>query len=179
MSYFFEELTDIKLLVIKTIEYFRDAIPENILVDTILTNDYANFFDIQQAIFELTENKLVTYFEDESGRRYRLTAMGETALEGFSARIPKSVCEKLYQTVRIKIREFENDLNLIADYERGSDMEYVVKLGIMEGGYEIFTVSLSIFDEKMARNICREFKRNPQTLYNEILAVLLNENSEG
>lgn len=175
MGYYFEELTDIKLLIMKTIQYFKDAIPENILTDTILANNYANFFDLQQAIYELTENKLVTYFEDE-GRRFSLTSLGETALEGFSSRIPKSVCEKLYQTVRIKIREYENDLSLIADYEHSGDMEYTVKLGIMEGGYEIFTVSLSIYDEKMAKNICREFKRSPQTLYSEILSVLLKEN---
>ena len=179
MSYYFEELTDVKLLVIKTIEYFRDAIPENILIDTILTNDYANFFDIQQAIYELTENKLITYYEEDAGRRYSLTALGETALEGFSARIPRSVCEKLYQTVRIKIREYENDLNLIADYERSGDMDYTVKLGIMEGGYEIFTVTLSMFDEKLAKNVCREFKRSPQTLYSEVLSVLLKEPPQG
>ena len=174
MGYYFEELTDIKLLILKTIQYFKDAIPENILTDTILANNYANFFDLQQAVYELTENKLVTYYEDE-GRHFSLTALGETALEGFSSRIPKSVCEKLYQTIRIKIREYENDLSLIADYERSGDMEYTVKLGIMEGGYEIFTVSLSIYDEKMAKNICREFKRSPQTLYSEILSVVLRE----
>ena len=177
MGYYFEELTDIKLLILKTIQYFKDAIPENILTDTILANNYANFFDLQQAIYELAENKLVTYYED-NGRRFSLTSLGETALEGFSSRIPKSVCEKLYQTVRIKIREYENDLSLIADYEHSGDMEYTVKLGIMEGGYEIFTVSLSIYDEKMAKNICREFKRSPQTLYSEILSVLLKDPSQ-
>ena len=90
-----------------------------------------------------------------------------------------NACEKLYQTVRIKIREYQNDLSLIADYERSGDMDYTVKLGIMEGGYEIFTVTLSIFDEKLAKNICREFKRSPQTLYSDVLSVLLGDRSSG
>ncbi len=178
MDYQFEELTDIKLLIMKTIQYFKAAIPENILTDTILARNYANFFDLQQAIYELTENRLITYYEEKGVRQFSLTEMGETALESFSKRLPKSVCEKLYQTVRIKIREYENDLSLIADYERSSDMEYTVKLGIAEGGYEIFTVTLSLFDEKMAKNICREFKRSPQTLYSEILSVLLKDPPE-
>ncbi len=174
MGYHFEELTDIKLLLLKTIQYFKDAIPESILTDTILANNYANYFDLEQALYELTENRLVTYYE-EGERKFSLTRLGEEALAGFSYRIPKSVCEKLYQTVRIKIREYQNELSLIADYEHTGETDYTVKLGIMEGGYEIFTVSLSLFDEKMAKSVCREFKRSPQTLYTEILSVLLKE----
>ncbi len=178
MDYFFDDPTDIKLLIMKTIAYFKNPIPENILTDTILAHNYTNFFDLQQALYELTENKLVTYYEENGDRLYSLTSMGKTAIDGFSSRIPKSVCEKLYQTVRIKIREYENDLSLIADYEKTGDMEYSVKLGIMEGGYEIFTVTLSLVNEKMAKNVCREFKRSPQTLYSEILSVLLKDNTE-
>ena len=176
MSYRFEELTDIKLIILKTVQYFKTAIPENILTDTILDRDYANFFDLEQAVFELTENRLLTYYEEDGARHFSLTALGETALEGFQSRIPRSVLEKLYQTVRIKIREYENGLSLIADYEKVGDMDYSVRLGIVEGGYEIFTVSLSIFDERMAKSVCREFKRNPQILYSEILSVLIKDN---
>lgn len=175
MDYHFEELTDIKLLILKTIRYFKTEMPENILSDTILSHGYANFFDLQQALYELTENRLVTYYEEKGVKHFSLTDLGETALNGWESRIPGSVCEKLYQTVRIKIREYENGLSLIADYEKNGDMDYVVHLGITEGGYQIFTVNLSIFDEKMAKNICREFKRNPQALYSEILSVLLKE----
>lgn len=176
MQYHFEELTDIKLMILKTVQYFKTAMPENILGDTILSHGYANFFDLQQAVYELTENKLLTYYEEKGIRHLSLTELGETALDGFQSRLPRSVCEKLYQTVRIKIREYENGLSLIADYEKNGDMDYTVRLGLMEGGYEIFTVSLSLFDEKMAKNVCREFKRSPQSLYSEILAVLLKEN---
>lgn len=174
MSYYFEEPIDVKLLIIRTIQYFKDAIPESILLDTILINEYANFFDLEQAIYELTENRLITYYEDgQYGRRFSLTKLGETALEGFAARLPRSVCEKLYQTVRIKIREFESELSVTADYEKGTESEYTVRLGIMEGGYEIMKLSLSLFDERLARNLCREFKRAPQNLYNEILSAVL------
>ncbi len=175
MGYFFSRLTDVKLLVIKTIQYFRDAIPENILLDVILTNEYANYFDVEQAIHELTENRLIAYYEDKGGRRFSLTRMGETARESFADRLPNSVCEKLYQTVRIKIREYENDLAVTAEYERGGDMEYTVKLKLDEGKYEIFSLSIPLFDEKLAQNICREFRRSPQNYYNEFLSIILNE----
>lgn len=177
MDYSFEELTDIKLIIMKTIQYFKTAMPENILTDTILSHGYANFFDLQQAVFELTENRLLTYYEEGGMRHLSLTSLGETAVEAFQSRIPRSVCEKLYQTVRIKIREYENGLSLIADYEKNGDMDYTVRLGITEGGYEIFTVNLSIFDEKMAKSVCREFKKNPQVLYSEILSILIKDNS--
>ena len=174
MGYHFVNLTDIKLLVLKTVQYFKDAMPESILTDTILVNDYANFFDLEQAIYELTENRLMTYYE-EGERKFGLTALGKEALKGFASRIPRSVCEKLYQTVRVKIREYQNELSLIADYEPDGEMDYMVRLGIKEGGYEIFTVTLSILDEKMAKNICREFRHSPQTLYSDVLSVLLSD----
>lgn len=176
MSYYFEEPIDVKLIIIRTIRYFRDAIPESILTDTILVNGYVNYFDLEQAIYELTESRLITYYEDgQYGRRFSLTSLGETALEGFAARLPKSVCEKLYQTVRVKIREFENELAVTAEYEKGSEEEYTVRLGISEGKYEIMKLSISLFDERLAKNLCREFKRSPQTYYNEVLSIMLNE----
>lgn len=175
MDYQFEELTDIKLIIMKAVQYFKAAIPESILTDTVLVRGYANFFDLQQAVVELIDNRLLTYYEDGGEKMLSLTALGETALESFQGRLPRSVCEKLYQTVRIKIREYENGLSLIADYEKSGDMDYTVRLGITEGGYEIFTLNLSMLDEKLAKNVCREFKRNPQALYSEILSVLIKE----
>ncbi len=177
MDYSFDEPTDIKLIIMKTIQYFKSEMPEDILTDIIMSHGYANFFDFGQALFELTENRLLTYYEEKGRRLFSLTSMGETALENFQGRIPRSVCEKLYQSVRIKIREYENGLSLIADYEKSGDNDFTVRLGINEGGYEIFTLSLSILDEKMAKNVCREFKRSPETLYSEILSVLIKDNS--
>ncbi len=178
MPYKFEELTDIKLIILKTVQYFKTAMPEAILTDAILDRGFANFFDLQQAVYELTENRLLTYYEEKGARLYSLTRLGETAAEGYQSRIPRSVLEKLYQTVRIKIREYENGLSLIADYEKTGDMDYRVHLGIMEGGYEIFTVTLSLFDEKMAQNVCRRFKCDPQVLYSEVLSALIPEHDE-
>lgn len=177
MDYSFEEPTDIKLIIMKTVQYFKAAMPEDILTDVILSHGYANFFDFGQALFELTENRLLTYYEEKGIRLFSLTSVGETALEGFQLRIPSSVREKLYQSVRIKIREYENGLSLIADYEKTDGGDFTVRLGINEGGYEIFTLSLSMLDEKMAKRLCREFKKSPETLYSEILSVLIKDNS--
>ena len=122
MPYKFEELTDIKLIILKTVQYFKTAMPEAILTDAILDRGFANFFDLQQAVYELTENRLLTYYEEKGARLYSLTRLGETAAEGYQSRIPRSVLEKLYQTVRIKIREYENGLSLIADYEMAQNV---------------------------------------------------------
>ena len=172
MDYCFDDKIDVKLIALFIIDNFKMPVPNSYLVDILALEPFVNYFDLQQQMGELEEEEFVTYYIEDDARFYSLTEKGTEALEFFSSRIPKTVRERLLRTIKIKIKDLRNALSIKADYEKVNDIEYRVILGIFEGNFDMFKVSISVSDELMAKKICAAFKNDPQTLYSEFLSVL-------
>lgn len=172
MDYSFDEKIDVKLITLFIIDNFKMPVPNSYIVDTLYLEPFVNYFDLQQQMGELESEELVTYYIEDNVRFYSLTEKGLQALEFFSPRIPKTVRERLLRTIRIKVKDLKNALSIKAEFKKVNDIEYRVSLGISEGNFDMFNVSISVSDELMAKKICAAFKNDPQTLYSEFLAIL-------
>ncbi len=172
MDYSFDEKIDVKLITLFIIDNFKMPVPNSYIVDTLYLEPFVNYFDLQQQMGELESEELVTYYIEDNARFYSLTEKGLQALEFFSPRIPKTVRERLLRTIKIKIKDLKNALSIKAEYKKVNDIEYSVSLGISEGNFDMFNVSISVSDELMAKKICAAFKNDPQTLYSEFLSIL-------
>lgn len=175
MDYSFDEKVDVKLIALFIIDNFKMPVPNSFIVDTLSLEPFVNYFDLQHQIGELEEEELVTYYIEGNDRFYSLTEKGVQALGFFSDRIPKTVRERLLKAIKIKIRDLKNSLSVKADYKKVNDIEYLVSLGIAEGNYDMFNVSISVSDEIMAKKMCASFKNDPQSLYSEFLSVLTKD----
>ena len=172
MDYCFDDKIDVKLIALFIIDNFKMPVPNSFIVDTLALEPFVNYFDLRQQMGELEDEELVTYYIENNDRFYSLTQKGTQALEFFSLRIPKTVRERLLRTIKIKIKDLKNALSIKADYEKVNDIEYNVSLGISEGNFDMFNVSISVSDELMAKKMCAAFKNNPQSLYSEFLSIL-------
>ena len=164
---------DIKLITLFIIDKFKIPVPNAFIVDTLVLEPFVNYFDLQNQMGELEEEELVTYYIEDDTRFYSLTEKGKQVLEFFSTRIPKTVRERLIRTVKVKLRDLKNALSVKADYKKVNDIEYCVSLGISEGSFDMFGVTIAVNDEVMAKKICAAFKTNPQELYSEVLNTLI------
>lgn len=172
MDYCFNDKIDVKLIALFIIDNFKMPVPNSFLVDTLALEPFVNYFDLQQQIAELSEEELVTYYVEDCDKFFSLTQKGSEALEFFGARIPKTVRERLLHAIKLKIKELKNALSIKADYKKINDIEYCVTLKISEGNFDMFSTSLSVGDEILAKKMCAAFKNNPQALYSEFLSVL-------
>lgn len=172
MDYCFDDKIDVKLIALFIIDNFKMPVPNSFIVDTLALEPFVNYFDLRQQMGELEDEELVTYYIENNDRFYSLTQKGTQALEFFSLRIPKTVRERLLRTIKIKIKDLKNALSIKADYEKVNDIEYNVSLGISEGNFDMFNLSISVSDELMAKKMCAAFKNNPQSLYSEFLSIL-------
>lgn len=176
MDYCFNDKIDVKLIALFVIDSFKMPVPASYVVDTLMLQPIVNYFDLTSQLAELEKEEFVTYYIENDERFYSITERGEEALGYFSLRIPKTVRERLLRTVRLKIKELKNTLSLKAEYSKINDIEYSVSLGISEGVYDLFNLSLSVGDEIMAKKMCAQFKKDPQFLYSEILSLLIDGN---
>lgn len=175
MDYSFDEKVDVKLIALFIIDNFKMPVPNSFIVDTLSLEPFVNYFDLQHQIGELEEEELVTYYVEGNDRFYSLTEKGSQALGFFSDRIPKTVRERLLKAIKVKIKDLKNALGVKADYQKVNDIEFLVTLGISEGNFDMFSVSISVSDEMMAKKICASFKNDPQSFYSEFLSVLTKD----
>ncbi len=175
MDYSFDEKVDVKLIALFIIDNFKMPVPNSFIVDTLSLEPFVNYFDLQHRIGELEEEELVTYYVEGNDRFYSLTEKGSQALGFFSDRIPKTVRERLLKAIKVKIKDLKNALGVKADYQKVNDIEFLVTLGISEGNFDMFSVSISVSDEMMAKKICASFKNDPQSFYSEFLSVLTKD----
>jgi len=175
LDYNFQDTIDVKLIALFIIKNFRMPVPESYVVDIVMLQPIVNYFDLADKLGELFDEGFITYYTESSERFYSITKKGDETLGFFSHRIPKTVRERLLRTVKIKIKELKNALSVKAKYEKVSDIEYSISLSISEGLYELLGVHVSVSDERMARKICADFKENPQSVYSELISVLIKE----
>ena len=172
MDYCFNDKIDVKLIALFIIENFKMPVPNSFIVDTLMLEPFVNYFDLQQQMAELSQEGFVTYYDENGDKFYSITKKGIEALEFFSVRIPKTVRERLLRAIKIKVKDLKNSLSIKADWKKTNDIEYLVSLGISEGNFDMFSLSLSVSEELMAKKICASFKKNPQAMYSEFLSIL-------
>ncbi len=172
MDYCFDDNLDVKLIALFIIENFKTPVPNSFIVDTLMLEPFVNYFDLQQRVGELEEDDFVTFFTEDDERFYSITQKGREALGFFSSRIPKTVRERLLRAIKIKVKDLKNALSIKAEYHKINDIEYSVSLGISEGNFDMFSLTISVGDEIMAKKMCGAFKNNPQSMYSEFLSVL-------
>lgn len=177
MPYSFENPADVKLILLYLLDSFQIPVPNAYLVDTALDPSFVNYFDLQQALLDSLDCGFVSYYEEDGTRFYSLTKRGTEALSFFREKLPLSVREKLHVTARMKLKELRHALSIIADCKQISELEYESTIGIREAGYDLFRVTLTLGNEATARQICSEFKQNPQGIYAKILNVFLQDKS--
>lgn len=172
MDYCFDDKIDVKLITLFIIENFKTPVPNSFIVDTLMLEPFINYFDLQEQMAELEEEEFVTYYTENNNRFYSITQKGTQALEFFRVRIPKTVRERLLRAIKIKVKDLKNALSIKAEYKKINDIEYCVTLGISEGNFDMFGLTISVGDEVMAKKMCGQFKEDPQAMYSEFLSVL-------
>ena len=167
-------MEDIKLIILNVIDDFNIPVPNAMIVDTVLTHSYADYFDILQYIYELTESELITYYTEDGVRYYSLTHKGREALGFFNLQIPLTVREKLFKTARAKAKELRDSQSVVAEVVKENEFEYTVNLKITELGLDLFSLSLRVGSEKAANAIAARFKRDSENVYSSIFSELVN-----
>lgn len=178
MDYHFDSKEDIKLIILTVINDFNIPVSNAMIVDTVLTHSFAEYFDIQQYLYELTDAQMVTFYVEDDVRYYSLTQKGRDAVDYFAQKIPRTVRERLFKTAKIKAKEQLDSQSISAEYYPENDMEYSVVMKIVERGYDMFNLKMSVGSEAIAKAMCASFKRNPEAFYSSVFDLLINENTQ-
>lgn len=168
-----EEIAKNKIILLYIIYSFQIPVSDSLLTIFILEKEYMNYFIYKQHLSELVESKLIEMNQSEKTNYYLITSAGKRALEFFQSALTEEIKDTIgchiVERKKILLREQE----IVANFVKISDVEYIVYLMVIEKGSPIIDLRLSAPSLKQAEKICNKWKRNPSELYKKIIELLI------
>ncbi len=164
-----------KLKLLYILKYINMPLTNIEITNFILDNDILDYFTLQQFLVDLFDSNFVVLNSKNGNEYYSISKEGIDVLDMFDEKLPdyflKQV-EKSFSNFKVEIKKHRE---LLGHYYKKQDDEFVVSLQAMENGSTIFSLSINVPDEKLAKNICKKWDSNPEEIFSKIINTLTSE----
>ena len=159
-----------KLVLLCALERLGGCTQEQLLrfvVETGLVTQFRFFL----ALGGLKESALVREAKHAEGMLLILTPEGRQSVELFGRQIRASQQQKLDENTKAWRRRIRDEQQMPADWKE-SDSGFIVTLRALEGGAEIFNLTLTAATKAQAKRFCERWPKKAPALYQTIMQEL-------
>ena len=167
-TYAFYRLTILYLLY--RVNY---PVSTNMLTGFLLTNDFLDYFNLQQLIGELMDDGYVSCEETHGKTLYRITASGKDAwrlLSGELSGVMKNDVDKYLKEHNAELCE---DVSVLARYYDEDASHYIVNMSVEEAGHKLIELNVNVSSREEAEHMCTQWKSKSEKLYPMIMQELM------
>ncbi|MBR6452341.1 MAG: DUF4364 family protein [Lachnospiraceae bacterium] len=168
-----EPLTLYKLIVLYMLDQVDFPLTKAQIFDFILDKEYTNYFTLQQASCELIDAALVTSESIRNSSHLRITDEGRDTLRYFEGRVPDAIKAEIKSYFAEKELELRNEVEVLANYYRVMNGEFIVELVAKEKNVEILNLKLTMPSEDAAKGVCENWQKKNQEVYAYLMEKLL------
>ena len=172
-AYKFSEPGEIKTIILYIIKTIGGGADISAITDIFMEYEFVDYFTMRIATDELLEAGLLEVYREDNCDKYLLSDIGKEAMEGFEKSIPLSVRGSIHDTVKAYKMNLDKGQVVAAKYIKHSDFDHEAQLSINEGGAPLLKLSLVLGSADDAKKICKNFKKDPQRVYEMIIKGLL------
>lgn len=139
----------------------------------LLGREYTtNYLNIQQAMGELIDDKLVISQSVRNRSHLSITDEGRKMLNFFQNDIHRGIREDIDKYLKENAFELRNENSVLADYRKASSGEYEAHLVAKEKGVTLINLTLSVPAEETAAAICDNWMEKNQEIYQYLIEEL-------
>lgn len=173
-----EDLAQNKLVLLYIIEMSPNPFTKEQLSQFVLERNYMNYFLIQQYLGELLNSNFIKLEEEDSKQVYIILKSGKVALHYFEDRISNSVKEDVKEQFGHREKESLIQTQILCDYYEKENMQYVVNIKLVENNDTLLSLYLDVITKKQAELICEKWKNNTEYIYQNIINLFIDEETE-
>lgn len=173
-AYKFSEPGEIKTIILYIVKCIGGGADISAITDIFMEYEFVDYFTMRLAIEELRGAGLLEVYREDCDK-YMLSDIGKEAMEGFEKNIPLSVRGSIHDTVKEYKMSLTKGEVVAAKYIKHSDFDHEAALSINEGGTDLLKLSLCLGSADDAKKICRNFKKEPQRVYEMLIKTLLQK----
>jgi predicted transcriptional regulator len=167
-------LADKKLLILYLLSKMDIPLTKTQITNAILENNLIDFFTFQQCISELEESGMIKQVLHQKKQCFATTGSGRNAVEIFLHRISKSSADIIDSYIAKNRDSLKKESQVIAEYAKVSDKEYIVNLKVIENDLVLMDLKLSVVSAKQAKQVCEKWKSSSEKIYSQLIGSLIN-----
>ncbi|WP_026477078.1 DUF4364 family protein [Alkaliphilus transvaalensis] len=168
-----QQLAEKKLLLLYIFQQLEAPVTHSQMTDFILENELLNYFIFQQFLAELKDSGFISEEVKENEQIFNITDKGKDTLNYFIKRIPQKQLDKINTLLKTAKEDLIKKSEVIADYIKVKDGEFVVNLKVVENEIPIVSLSLNVATSQQAKLICENWRNNTQHIYGTIINSLI------
>ncbi|WP_425448154.1 DUF4364 family protein [Dethiothermospora halolimnae] len=170
-----KELAEHKLLLLYIIDQIDIPMNNTEITQFVLENNYMNYFIVQQYLSELVNSNFIELANKDGKEFYRVSNLGKETLNYFINRIPDRIKTEIDKRYKKKRKELIKESQIVANYFKKNDSEFIVNLKVVEKDITLFNLSLNVVSNKQAKLICDNWKKDPQRIYEKIFHLFTSD----
>lgn len=170
-----QEVSISKLIILYFLNTLSFKLSELQIIKAITDNEWANYFDIKENLFELSESDMLKKRETPNGVFYTITDIGKSSISIFYKDILHSVRENIDKFSKDNLDILHRESELFSDYIKLKDDEFRVTLRILEDTSPIFEINLVVYSKEEAEQIMNNWLSSASNIYKYAYTELMNE----
>jgi predicted transcriptional regulator len=167
-------LADKKLMILYLLNNIDIPLTKTQLTNAVLENNLIDFFTFQQCISELDETGMLKQVLHQKKQCFAATDIGKKAVEVFAERISKNASGIINNYIAKNKDILKKESQVIAEYNKISDKEYIVNLKVIEKDLVLIDLKLSVVSAKQAKQVCEKWKNSSEKIYSQLIGSLIN-----
>lgn len=176
------EITDqvmIQYIILFTMAKADRVVTHNQLTSLVLDNCNIKFTEFRIALDNLEKIGHIRTFRPAGKETYcELLPMGREANTFFESKIPIYIKEPIENYIAPFFKEETIKKSVTAELLPLNSREYMADFGIYDGSTPLMKLSVYAGTRKYANSMIREFKKDPQKIYETIINMIGNEQTE-
>lgn len=167
-----QEKAEKKLILLHVARRFDFPLTNVQLTDFVISLDLMDYFTLQQYLDELVAGGMLEYSKSDDGFFYLITPKGGDSLDYFEGRLPSGLISLLDEAVEKHKKGLSKHTQVLCDYSKKGESEYVVSLRILENEIVLMNLELSVVSNRQAKEICQRWRENSTQVYTTLIELL-------
>jgi predicted transcriptional regulator len=167
-----EKLADSKLLILYILQKIGNPISYKELLELVISISDMNYFDFQQFLQDLFEDKFILKHKQNDEEIIELTNDGKNALDLTIDMLPGILKLKVDSNFKENFSKIKDEFSVYAEYTPISENEFSVKCKIIENNITIFNLEANAGSRDQAKQIVDNWNNNADSIYPQILDIL-------
>ena len=168
-----ETYTLYKLIVLYMLDKVDFPLTTSQISEFILDKGYTSYFRLQETLSELGDSGLLSAETTHNRTLYHLTESGAETIHFFANKISPAIQQDIDDFLREKQYDLKEESSVKSDYYLNTNREFEVRCQIMENGFSLIDLKLTVPTEKEAESIAANWSRQSQEIYTLLFSKLL------
>jgi hypothetical protein len=160
-----EAIAQNKLLILYLLKSINIQLSELQILRIVSDNNWLNYFDLKECMFELIESHLVEQRDTPSGLFYSISEAGSNTVFYLEKELPASVRKAVDTYCEANRDELRLETELCADYIKIDEGEYKVMLKVLENQVPVFELNLVTYSQASAEAFINKWKHVAPKIY--------------